>query len=153
MKPEDGQQGAAAEAEEKEKRGTADYADSTDFEAGKALHGEGGHSGPSAHDAREPPAGRKGAAPSFGAPRAVVLGTELATGMAVFSLLGYWLDRRSGGGIGWTLGGMFMGLVYGGYAVWKTVRGMVEEAKDTPAGAGKKKDRGSHETRGEGPSS
>jgi hypothetical protein len=62
--------------------------------------------------------------------------------MLVFSLIGYWLDRRSGGGIGWTLGGMFMGLVYGGYAVWKIVRSVEAEGKKKPADAGKKEQDG-----------
>jgi hypothetical protein len=54
--------------------------------------------------------------------RAIALGTNLAVGMVAFSLGGYWLDARRGGGLLWTLVGMFLGLVYGGYEVWKVVR-------------------------------
>ena len=61
--------------------------------------------------------------------RAVALGTEFVVGMAVFSMIGYWLDRRSGGGIFWTVCGMCMGLVYICYETWKTVRSM-EQSSD-----------------------
>jgi|APCry1669188970_1035186.scaffolds.fasta_scaffold17936_2 F0F1-type ATP synthase assembly protein I len=56
--------------------------------------------------------------------RAIALGTNMAAGMAVFTFLGYWIDRwRGGSGTGvWTLVGMFVGLLYGGYEVWKVVR-------------------------------
>lgn len=61
---------------------------------------------------------------SGGLSRALSLGTNLAAGMAVFTLIGYWIDKkRGGGGAGtWTLVGMFMGLAYGAYEVWKVVR-------------------------------
>lgn len=56
--------------------------------------------------------------------RAIALGTNLAAGMAAFTFLGYWMDKwRGGDGAGgWTLAGMFAGLFYGGYEVWKVVR-------------------------------
>lgn len=64
--------------------------------------------------------------------RAISLGTNLAAGMAVFCLLGYWIDKwRGGNGTGvWMLAGMLMGLVYGGYEVWKVVRMIDADSKD-----------------------
>ena len=61
--------------------------------------------------------------------RAIALGTNIAAGMAVFTFLGYWIDRwRGGSGTGgWTLVGMFVGLLYGGYEVWKVVRLFYED--------------------------
>ncbi len=47
---------------------------------------------------------------------------QLAVGMAVFAGGGYWLDRRRGGGVAFTLAGIGLGLFYGGYEVWKVVR-------------------------------
>ncbi len=57
-----------------------------------------------------------------GPPPAAGLGLQLAVGMAVFAGGGYWLDRRHGGGVGFTLGGVFLGLVCGGYECWKVFR-------------------------------
>jgi hypothetical protein len=60
--------------------------------------------------------------------RAIALGMNLAAGMAVFTFLGYWIDTRRGGGPGpWTLAGMFTGLLYGAYEVWKVVRPLNRE--------------------------
>ena len=53
---------------------------------------------------------------------ALMLGTNMAVGMAVFAGLGYYADRKMGGGIRWTLCGMFLGLFYCGYEVWKVIR-------------------------------
>ena len=50
------------------------------------------------------------------------LGINLVAGMAVFSTLGYYIDQKRGGGQAWTLVGMFLGLFYGGYEVWKLIR-------------------------------
>lgn len=50
------------------------------------------------------------------------LGLNLAAGMILFSGLGYWLDQKTGGGRMWTLAGMFLGLFYCGYEVWKAVK-------------------------------
>jgi F0F1-type ATP synthase assembly protein I len=60
--------------------------------------------------------------------QAVGLGTNILAGVVLCSLAGYWMDRRQGGdGYGWTLGGVFLGLVYSGYEVWKTVAALNEE--------------------------
>ena len=53
---------------------------------------------------------------------AIAFGTNFATGVAVFTLLGYWADRRAGGGSRWTLAGLCTGLAYGGYELWKAIR-------------------------------
>lgn len=51
------------------------------------------------------------------------LGLNMAVGMAVFSFLGIWADRKWGGENGWfTLAGIFLGLLYGGYEVWKIIK-------------------------------
>jgi len=61
--------------------------------------------------------------------QALSLGTNLAAGMVIFSFIGYWIDRKTGGGVFWTICGMFLGLVYGGYEVWKVIRALNEESK------------------------
>ncbi|MCE9616678.1 MAG: AtpZ/AtpI family protein [Lentisphaerae bacterium] len=53
---------------------------------------------------------------------AVNLGLNFAVGIALLTYVGHWLDARRGGGSGWTLTGMFLGLVYGAYETWKVVR-------------------------------
>lgn len=55
---------------------------------------------------------------------AMSLGTNLAVGMAVFAAGGWWLDKKRGGGSAFTLLGIFLGLFYGAYEVWKTVRAL-----------------------------
>lgn len=61
---------------------------------------------------------------------AVSLGLNLTVGMVVFSGIGYFIDQKQGGGSVFTLGGMFLGLFYCGYEVWKLVRRMDEEQKN-----------------------
>lgn len=68
---------------------------------------------------------------------AISLGTNLAVGMAVFASLGYFIDKRTGGGSLFTLMGIFLGLFYGAYEVWKTVKGLNRQddaghGKDAP---------------------
>lgn len=55
--------------------------------------------------------------------RAAGLGIDLLAGMLLFTMGGYWLDHRHGAGVFWTLCGMFLGLIYGAYEVWKAIRG------------------------------
>lgn len=50
------------------------------------------------------------------------LGLNFAVGMGLFSFGGYKLDQKRGDGNLFTLLGMFLGLIYGGYEVWKLVR-------------------------------
>ena len=59
---------------------------------------------------------------------ALGLGTQLLAGFVVFTWLGWWLDRRRGGGTACTLAGIFMAFAYGGYEVWKLVRALNREA-------------------------
>ena len=53
---------------------------------------------------------------------AIALGTNLTAGMLFFSGIGYYVDHRRGDGQAWTLVGMFLGLLWCGYEVWKLVR-------------------------------
>ncbi len=58
---------------------------------------------------------------------AMSLGINMGAGMAVFTYLGYYIDQKRGGGQAFTLGGIFLGLFYCGYEVWKIVRKQSEE--------------------------
>ena len=66
--------------------------------------------------------------------QALTLGTQLAVGMALFSWLGMYVDKRRGGGSAGTLVGIFLGLFYGAYEVWKLVRNLNEDARSEPPG-------------------
>jgi hypothetical protein len=61
--------------------------------------------------------------------------------MLVFALLGHFVDRRIGGNKDtFTLVGLFLGLFYGGYEVWKVVRALqrqedaAAEEENAPSG-------------------
>ncbi len=58
------------------------------------------------------------------------LGIQLAVGMVVFAGLGYWIDKKRGGGNAFTLIGIFLGMFYGGYEVWKLIRVLQEQDPD-----------------------
>lgn len=61
----------------------------------------------------------------------VGLGFQLAVGMAVFTGIGYWIDRKRGGDVIFTLAGAALGLFYVGYELWKLSRRMSEsEARE-----------------------
>ena len=47
---------------------------------------------------------------------------SIAAGMPLFVLAGYWLDRKRHSEPLWTLCGLFLGLVYGAYEVWTTLK-------------------------------
>jgi hypothetical protein len=64
----------------------------------------------------------------------VGLGWNLSVGMALFAFLGYWVDRKRGTGQFWTLWGVFLGLVYGAYEVWKAVREINRQGGSGPRG-------------------
>ena len=51
-----------------------------------------------------------------------MLGTNIAAGMILFTLLGYYLDYKRGTEHFWTIGGMGMGIAYAAYEFWSTVR-------------------------------
>lgn len=53
---------------------------------------------------------------------AATIGVTLAAGMAFFTAVGYYIDQKTGGGQGWTLAGIFLGLAYCGYEIWKLIR-------------------------------
>jgi hypothetical protein len=58
------------------------------------------------------------------------LSLNWAAGMLLCTLGGVFLDRKTGGGYGWTLGGMFMGLLYGAYETWKVIRALNRQERD-----------------------
>lgn len=63
---------------------------------------------------------------------ALGLGSQLLAGMLVCAGTGYYVDHRRGGGSVGTLIGMFAGMLYGGYEVWKLVRNLsAEDRKKT----------------------
>ena len=57
----------------------------------------------------------------------VSIGLNMAAGMIFFAFLGNLFDRNRGQGYAGTLVGMFMGLFYCGYEVWKLVRNSNQE--------------------------
>lgn len=42
--------------------------------------------------------------------------------MAVFTFIGNWIDKQNGDQHFWILFGMFLGLFYCGYEIWKLIR-------------------------------
>lgn len=67
---------------------------------------------------------------------AMGLGTQLTAGFVVFAWLGWWMDHRHGReGTAWTLAGIFVAFLYGGYEVWKLVRALNRE--DAPRRGGR----------------
>ncbi len=54
---------------------------------------------------------------------AVSFGINFAAGMGLFAFLGWKLDQRRGpGSLAFTLAGVALGFIYGGYELWKIVR-------------------------------
>lgn len=54
--------------------------------------------------------------------RALTLGTTFAVGMAVFSFIGFKIDRRRGDdAILFTVMGMSLGLLFGAYETWRVI--------------------------------
>lgn len=54
--------------------------------------------------------------------QAIMLGTNVAVGMLLFTLLGAYADRNRGTGNFWTLIGVVLGILFVVYEFWKTVR-------------------------------
>ena len=52
---------------------------------------------------------------------ALALGTNMVAGMVLFVFIGHQIDKRTGGET-WTLAGLFIGMIFGGYEVWKVIR-------------------------------
>lgn len=53
---------------------------------------------------------------------ALSFGMTFTAAMVVFPALGWWIDQKRGGGQGFALAGIFLGLFYGGYELWKLIR-------------------------------
>jgi F0F1-type ATP synthase assembly protein I len=51
-----------------------------------------------------------------------MLGTNIAAGMILFTLLGLYLDHKRGTSPFWTVGGVLMGFSYAAYEFWTTLR-------------------------------
>ncbi len=51
----------------------------------------------------------------------ISLGINIAVGMALFTILGNWIDQKLGDEHFWILIGMFVGLFYCGYEIWKLI--------------------------------
>ena len=61
---------------------------------------------------------------------ALSLGSNMALGMLFFTFLGMGADQKFHTEQKWTLTGIFLGLFYCGYEVWKLVRQMNKEEED-----------------------
>ena len=64
-----------------------------------------------------------------GAQGAIGLGYQLLAAMILFAGGGYWLDQRRGDGVAFTLGGVALAFLDGGYEVWKLVKMLEREQK------------------------
>jgi len=60
--------------------------------------------------------------PRSGLKSAVFFGSNFAAGMGLFSFAGFKLDEHFGTEWKWTLAGVFFGLFYGAYEMWKILR-------------------------------
>lgn len=65
--------------------------------------------------------------------RAVAMGFELASGVGLFTFIGFWVDRRRGTAPFWTLAGAAVGLLYVAYAIWKLLRWLDAECRAAAA--------------------
>jgi F0F1-type ATP synthase assembly protein I len=61
---------------------------------------------------------------------AIALGTNFTAGMLACVFIGYQLGTWFGHQDAWVLGGVFAGLTYGGFEVWKIVRRLEEQDRD-----------------------
>ena len=57
------------------------------------------------------------------------IGLNLVAGMVLCAGSGYYIDQKQGGGYLFTLTGIFLGLVYGGYEMWKLIEELNKESK------------------------
>ena len=60
--------------------------------------------------------------PDYGALSAASLGITMAVGMGFFTYAGYLVGKRFGNEDAGALTGIFLGLFYCGYEVWKLIR-------------------------------
>lgn len=68
---------------------------------------------------------------------AIGFGTSFAAAMALFGLGGHWLDVRYGREPLFTLLGIFMGLLYGGWELWKLKSASNQQSDSDPKQADK----------------
>jgi hypothetical protein len=70
---------------------------------------------------------------SGGGSMLVMLGTNIAVGMGVFTLIGFFVDKKRGAGHMFTIIGAVVGFLYAGYEVWKALKWLetVEMAEQT----------------------
>ena len=52
----------------------------------------------------------------------LAFGTNFAGGMALTCYIGYRMDQHYDTGVTWTVSGAILGLVFGGYELWKVIR-------------------------------
>lgn len=64
---------------------------------------------------------------------AIGFGTSFAVGMALFALAGHWLDVKYGKEHLFTLLGIGLGLLYGGWELWKLAAGSNQPASQDEA--------------------
>ncbi len=60
----------------------------------------------------------------------ITLGINIAVGMALFTFIGNWIDKKLGDQHFWILIGIFLGLFYCGYEIWKLIRRSNKDQKD-----------------------
>ena len=58
------------------------------------------------------------------------IGLNLIAGMLICAGIGYYIDQKRPGGYFFTLIGIFLGLVYSGYELWKLIQELNTESKD-----------------------
>ena len=74
---------------------------------------------------------------------ALAFGTSFAAGFAVCSIGGNWIGRRLGKETLFTLAGILLGFIYGGYELWKLVkRSKVFIAEQDAQALAERKERG-----------
>ncbi len=59
------------------------------------------------------------------------LGFSIPAAVAILTYLGSCLDQKLGSGIFWTLLGMFLGLFYCGYEIWKLIKKNKETSSES----------------------
>jgi len=75
--------------------------------------------------------------------RALMLGMNFAVGMAVFSFIGYYIDRKRGNdALFFTVCGIVLGLAYGAYEVWIVIRMLNEQVRKATTPTSKDKQEG-----------
>jgi hypothetical protein len=61
----------------------------------------------------------------------VNFGWTSAVGFFLFTGLGYWLDQKRGTEYIWTLSGVFVGMAFIFYELWKILRNLNNQSKKT----------------------